>query len=72
MELIMTGLGPTPKLVDLEFLLDAILYLKSVVVEFWWSGKREAVENLKALLKVDALSVWFMKWSSFLIDIDYR
>lgn len=53
----MIGLGPTPKLVEREVRLDEISYLKSVVVRLWLSGKRGALENLKALLKVEALRV---------------
>jgi hypothetical protein len=60
MELIMTGLGPTPKLVEREVRLEETLYLKSVLVMLCLSGKRGALENLNALLKVEALRVWFM------------
>ena len=44
----MTGLGPMPKLVALVLTLEAMSYLKSVMLE---GGclKRAAVENLQAL-----------------------
>ena len=45
----MTGLGPMPKLVDLVLTLEAMSYLKSVMLEGGCYLKRAAVANLHDL-----------------------